>query len=167
MPRKSIDLPAGNVSSAVESKYAAVFTGYGFTRNDSGNVSNYYPGDAYVDAVGADVYNWASCRSQPWTSMATLTAGITAWGVAHPTKPLIIAEWGSVEDKALAGHKASWIKDTEALFKTSAYHQYAAILQWSGINTTPECSFFYTTSATAQAAWKVMGNDASYLANPT
>jgi beta-mannanase len=153
-------------SGVTNAKYAAVFTGYGFSRKDSGNVANYYPGDGYVDAVGADVYNWASCRSQPWTSMATLTDGITAWGVAHPSKPLIIAEWGSVEDKASAGHKAAWIKDTEALFKTAAYHQYVAILQWAGINTKPECSFFYNTSSTAQAAWKVMGNDPSYLANP-
>ncbi len=150
-------------SGVTDAKYVAAFTGWGFSRPDSGNVSYYYPGDAYVDAVGADVYNWASCRSQPWTTMASLTAGITAWGVAHPTKPLMILEWGSVEDKSQPGHKASWIKDTEALFKTPAYHQYTAILQWAGINTLSQCSFFYTTSSTAQAAWKVMGNDPSYV----
>ena len=151
---------ASGVSNA---KYVAAFTGWGFSRPDSGNVSNYYPGDAYVDAVGADVYNWASCRSQPWTSMASLTAGITAWGVAHPSRQLMILEWGSVEDKAQPGHKASWIKDTQALFKTAAYHQYTAILQWAGLNTASQCSFFYTTSSTAQAAWKAMGDDSSYI----
>jgi hypothetical protein len=150
-------------SGVTNAKYVATFTGWGFSRPDAGNVSNYYPGDAYVDAVGADVYNWASCRSQPWTSMASLTAGITAWGLAHPSKALMILEWGSVEDKAQPGHKASWIKDTQALFKTGAYHQYTAILQWAGLNTASQCSFFYTTSSTARAAWKTMGDDASYI----
>ena len=150
-------------SGVTDAKYVAAFTGWGFSRPDSGNVNNYYPGDAYIDAVGADVYNWASCRKQPWTSMASLTAGITAWGVAHPTKALMILEWGSVEDPAQPGHKASWIKDTQALFKTPAYHQYTAILQWSGLNTGSACSFFYTTSSTAQAAWKAMGDDPSYV----
>jgi hypothetical protein len=150
-------------SGVTDAKYVAAFTGWGFSRPDTGNVNYYYPGDAYVDAVGADVYNWASCRGQPWTSMASLTAGITSWGAAHPTKPLMILEWGSVEDPAMPGHKASWIKDTQALFKTAAYHQYSAILQWAGINTASACSFFYNTSSTAQSAWKTMGDDPSYV----
>ena len=39
-------------------------------------------------------------------------------------------------------------------------------LSWSGINIDAVCSFNYSTSASAQGAWKAMGNDPSYLANP-
>jgi hypothetical protein len=152
-------------SGVTNAKYVATFTGYGFSRKDSGNVNNYYPGDGYVDAVAADVYNWASCRAQPWTSMETLVAGIAAFGAAHPTKQLMIMEWGSVEDPKVPGHKAAWIKDVEAMFKLPAYRQFTVALSWSGINTKPECSFNYTTSASATAAWKVMGNDPDYLAS--
>ncbi len=147
-------------------KYVATFTGWGFSRKDSGNVANYYPGDPYVDAVAADVYNWASCRKQPWTPMSSLVAGIKAWGTAHPTKQLMLLEWGSVEDKSVPGRKAQWINDVDALFKTPAYSQFTALLQWGGRNIVANCPFDYTTSTTATAAWATMGRDPAYGANP-
>lgn len=153
-------------SGVTNAKYVATFTGYGFSRKDSGAINNYYPGDAYVDAVAADVYNWAACRSQPWTQLWQLVTGIYAFGQAHPSKQLMIMEWGSVEDSALAGHKASWIANAEAMFKQPQYAQFTAVLAWSGINTTPKCSFDFTTSASSTAAFKAWGNDPAYLANP-
>jgi len=147
-------------------KYVATFTGYGFTRKDTKNVSYYYPGDTYVDAVAADVYNWGSCRSQPWTPMSSLVAGIKAWGAVHPTKPLMLMEWGSVEDKQVPGRKAQWIKDVDALFKQPAYGQFTALLQWGGLNINANCPFNYSTSATATAAWAAMGRDPAYTLNP-
>ena len=153
-------------SGVTNAKYVATFTGYGYTRKDAQGVSNYYPGDAYVDAVGADVYNWAACRSQPWTPMWQLVAGIYAFGRLHPNKQLMVMEWGSVEDRTSPGHKALWIQQAQALFKDPVYSQFTVVLQWTGLNIDPRCSFNYTTSATTQAAWKVMGNDPSYLANP-
>lgn len=153
-------------SGVTNAKYVATFTGYGFSRKDSGNVANYYPGDAYVDAVAADVYNWAACRSQPWTQLWQLLTGIYAFGQAHPSERLMVMEWGSVEDKAVAGHKASWIHSAQAMFKLPQYAQFTAVLAWSGINTTPSCSFNFTTSTSSTAAFKVWGNDPAYLANP-
>src|SRR5207248_7228052 len=122
---------------------------------DAYSVSNYYPGDAYVDGIGADVYNWAACRSQPWTSMSTLVAGLKAFGAAHPTKGLYVMEYGSVE--GAAGQKAQWLKDSEALFKTTGYSQFKAVIQWTGQNISSKCSFSYNTSSTAQSAWVTWG----------
>ena len=147
-------------------KYVATFTGYGFTRNDSRNVSYYYPGDAYVDAVAADLYNWGKCRQQPWTPMSSLVAGIKSWGGAHPTKQLMLLEWGSVEDPAVPGRKAKWIKDVSDLFKQSGYSQFTALLQWGGLNIDSSCAFGYTTSTSATSAWVAMGRDAAYSLNP-
>ena len=154
-------------SGVTNAKYVTIFTGWGFSRTDSGSVNNYYPGDAYVDAIAADVYNWAGCKqSQVWTPLWMLVAGIQAFGLLHPTKQLMLAEWGSVEDRAIAGRKAAWITAAQAMFKLPAYAQFTVALSWSGINTDAVCSFDYNTSASAQTAWKAMGNDPSYLANP-
>jgi beta-mannanase len=154
-------------SGVTNAKYVATFTGYGFSRKDAYNVNNYYPGDAYVDAVAADVYNWGACRSQPWTPLWQLVTGIYAFGQAHPAKPLMLMEFGSVEDASQPGRKAQWLADAEAMFKEPTYAQFTAVLHWAGTNTTPECSFNYTTSSSATAAFKTFGNDPSYLANPS
>jgi hypothetical protein len=147
-------------SGVTNAKYIATFTGWGFSRTDAQAVKNYYPGDAYVDGIGADVYNWASCRAQPWTSMASLVAGLKAFGAAHPTKGLYVMEYGSVE--GAAGQKAQWLHDAQALFKTSGYSQFKAVIQWTGQNISSRCSFSYNTSSSAQAAWVTWGHDPAY-----
>ena len=151
-------------SGVTNAKYLPIFTGYAFKATDDRSVDSYYPGDAYVDAVGADLYNWAGCRSQPWTEMSSLVAAFRAWGAKHPTKALVIGEYGSVEDPAVAGRKAQWIRNVEALFKSPGYGQFKAVLYWGGINIAARCAFTFTTSASAQAAWKAIGSDPAYLA---
>ncbi len=149
-------------SGVTNAKYIVTLTGWAYTRTDALSAVSYYPGDSYVDGIGADVYNWASCTGKPWTSMAGLVAGLKAFGAQHPTKGLYVMEYGSVE--GAAGQKAQWLKDAEALFKTSGYSQFKAVLQWTGQNITTRCNFSYNTSASAQAAWKAWGADSAYSA---
>ena len=149
-------------SGVTNAKYVVTFTGWGFTRTDAQSVNNYYPGDTYVDGIGADLYNWGACKGKPWTSMAGLVAGLKAFGALHPTKGLYLMEYGSVEGRGSA--KAQWLKDAQALFKTAPYSQFKAVLQWTGVNTNAKCSFSYNTSVTAQAAWVAWGHDPAYLA---
>ena len=151
--------PCSGPRAATNAKFVATFTGWGFTRKDAGNVKNYYPGDGYVDAVAADVYNWASCRGQSWTSLASLIESFRVWGKAHPTKPLMLMEWGSAEDKSGSGAAgAAWVNAAAALFKQPAYAQFTAIMQWDGRYTanSSNCGFDYASSASARrpvAAW--------------
>jgi endoglucanase len=75
---------------------------------------NYYPGDAYVDWVGIDGYNWGVTRSwSSWTSFASLFKPVYHDYAA--TKPIMIAETSSAE---LGGSKAQWIDDAHAAIKT-------------------------------------------------
>lgn len=75
----------------------------------AGTLNQYYPGDAYVDWVGLDGYNWGESQSwSNWQSFAQVfgptyreTARITA-------KPLMIAETASTE---VGDNKARWIRD--------------------------------------------------------
>jgi hypothetical protein len=77
--------------------------------------ANYYPGDAYVDYVGAHGFNGPSVWGGSWQSFETMTNGASAdhmlsdLAARYPTKPIIIGEFASQEGSA--GQKAQWITD--------------------------------------------------------
>jgi hypothetical protein len=135
----------------------AVNAGGGRTRADA-----YYPGDAYVDDIGADTYNWNTCHSRAgsWQSPAALLDPQRRFGLRHPGKGLMLLEWGSVEDPARPGRKAQWMRDTAALLATPAYRQFRAILHWddrqTGMLANTTCDFDYRTSGDTMATWRAM-----------
>ena len=69
-----------------------------------------YPGDAYVDWIGLDGYNWGTGVSWgSWRSFTDLFSGAYAAGQSiSPSKPIIIAELAS---STTGGDKAAWIAD--------------------------------------------------------
>lgn len=71
----------------------------------------YYPGDAYVDWVGLDSYNWGRSPVQPdrWTSPEqTITPTLEVLRNVAPTKPVVIVENASTE---YGGNKTNWIRE--------------------------------------------------------
>jgi plastocyanin len=78
--------------------------------------SDYYPGDQYVDALGADGYNWYLCGG-PWKPFSSIFAAFHNVGV-QVRKPMIIGEWATGEDPADPNRKAQWITDALATVKT-------------------------------------------------
>jgi beta-mannanase len=66
-----------------------------------------YPGDAYVDVVAIDGYNWGASQSwSSWTSPCDLFAsGLEMLRSIAPGRPIVIAETGSAEE---GGDKAAW-----------------------------------------------------------
>ncbi len=89
------------------------------------NWRHYYPGDAYVDWVGIDGYNWGSIYS--WQSPASIFDPIYRDYAAR--KPIMIAETSSVES---GGSKAGWIDALRAWFTSRPS---AAALVWFDTNT--------------------------------
>lgn len=79
-----------------------------------------YPGDAYVDWVAMDGFNWAKDRNAPWRTFQELFAPTyDALGKLAPGKPIMIAEVGTTENTDVAdaaSSKASWVE--EAFTKT-------------------------------------------------
>jgi hypothetical protein len=76
------------------------------------NPAPYYPGDAYVDWVGFDSYNWGLSPIQPahWTTPnQTFNPTLKIVKELAPAKPILIAETGSSE---LGGNKTDWIRET-------------------------------------------------------
>jgi hypothetical protein len=86
-------------------------TAYAF-RSDSGQaalVKSLYPGNAIVDWVASDPFNFAD--NGTWSSLSDEIAPWYQWArITVPRKPLMLTEWGSKEDPALPGHKAAWLR---------------------------------------------------------
>lgn len=77
--------------------------------NDTTPFSEYYPGDAYVDWIALDGYNFGTSYSWArWYSLAEVFGPSYKEITALTSKPLMIAEMGSSE---AGGNKAAWIRN--------------------------------------------------------
>jgi beta-mannanase len=65
-----------------------------------------YPGDAYVDWLGLDGYNWGTTLGGSWQSLSQVFQSSYDEITALSTKPLMIGETASTE---LGGDKAAWV----------------------------------------------------------
>jgi hypothetical protein len=73
----------------------------------STDLSSLYPGDAYVDSVALDGYNWAGVTfGATWTPFADVFSAGAAQIRALTQKPLYVAETATAE---AGGDKAAWI----------------------------------------------------------
>lgn len=99
----------------------------------------FYPGDDVVDWLALDPYNWYGCApSKPpaWRPLADVAGPFRRWAQGHG-KPLMLAEWGSVEDPADPGRKARWYSEALATLATwpevkavSIFHQHGTCAWW-------------------------------------
>ncbi len=118
----------------------------------------FYPGDAYVDWVAADGYNWAPNKpGTQWRSFAQIFQAFYDWA-ATAGKPIMIAETGVLERNP--GDKAAWITDARNILETSfamvqAFVYFDTQLVHSGItyNWRPD------SSTTSYNAFKAMATD--------
>ncbi len=84
---------------------------------------NYYPGDAYVDIVGLDGYNWGTSKAQTrWTYFEPLFADAYIRLADLTSKPMWIAEVASAEK---GGSKALWIED---MLSSNAFPRVEAVI---------------------------------------
>jgi hypothetical protein len=146
-------------------RYVWTLTGWAFTAKAGGGLTRadlYYPGDAYVDDIAGDTYNWNTChsRSGKWESPAQLVDPQRRFGLRHPGKGLMLLEFGSVEDPSRPGRKARWLRDMAGLLTSPAYRQFRAALYWddqhTGQKISSACNFDYRTSPDALNAWRAV-----------
>jgi endoglucanase len=75
---------------------------------------HYYPGDAYVDYVGAHGFNAPKVWGGPWQDFSTMVDGaagdrmLSDLEARYPGKPIIIGEFAS--DEGTPDQKAAWIR---------------------------------------------------------
>jgi hypothetical protein len=83
----------------------------------SRNIAQYWPGDAYVDWIAADGYNWYGCRGRrDWREFGDIFRAFYQWGSAR-RKPMMVAESGSTEDLSHPGRKAAWFDHARTTLK--------------------------------------------------
>src|SRR3954469_6857112 len=77
--------------------------GYGSPDIPANSAQAYYPGDAYVDVDGDDLYNIRG--KAEWEAATNLYR-------AHPSKPFAFPEWGNwgIDDPAFVERMAGWVK---------------------------------------------------------
>lgn len=80
--------------------------------NNTERIEAAYPGDAAVDWIAYDPYNFASCRSEPFEDFETVVAPFYDWLLdhGHRNKPLMLAEYGSAPDAMDPLGRARWFR---------------------------------------------------------
>jgi beta-mannanase len=120
----------------------------------TGVAQSFYPGNRYVDWIGADGYNWYPGRAgSNWTTFGDIFSAFYAWA-APRGKPLIVAETGVQEDPAVPGRKAAWIADATLWIRS--HSAIRAVSYFDGIS--PKgYDFRVDTSSASFGAWQAMG----------
>ena len=91
--------------------------------------SAYYPGDAYVDWLGLDGYNWAGARNTPWRSFEEIfKPSMIEMSELCASKFVIICEYGS-DDRG--GDKGAWFAGVLPTCKTAAFSHLKALLYFN------------------------------------
>ena len=122
---------------------------------------SYYPGDDVVDYLGADGYNWyGTSPDKQWRSLADALGPFYAWGSAHH-KPLMVAEWGTLEDPAVPGRKAAWLTDAAAALQTMP-----AIKVVCYFHAPVTFPWWVDSSQSSLQAFAAMGNDPYFRTVP-
>jgi Glycosyl hydrolase family 26 len=122
--------------------------------NSSIGYMDAYPGDAYVDYAAIDGYNWGS-EYYIWQTFNQVFSATYAAITAVTSKPIIIAEWASVE--AGSGDppgvsKAAWITDAFNQLLSGNYPQIEYEV-WFDQNNPGNPDWLIDTSSAAEAAF--------------
>ena len=145
--------------------YLWIMTAYSFKARDRRRAVDWYPGEAYIDYMGADAYNWYNCRpgtSNPWNSLEQLLNPMRLFAQGKTIKGLMVPEWASTEDSAQPGRKAQWFADARALFKKPGWEGFKAVLYYNKSSKYPNCRWFVDSGQASLTAFSAMANDVYY-----
>ena len=91
------------------------------------SAAQWFPGAAYVDLVGADAYNWATCGEGRglWVSLQRLTDPAVAFAQRYG-KRTVLAEYGATSNPL----RASWLNDAHRYFAANR-DKFAAVFYFN------------------------------------
>jgi hypothetical protein len=95
-----------------------VWTTTGYLGNEA-KIKASYPGDAYVDWIAYDPYNFFVCHDTPWKDFGTTVDTFYDWLMAngHSDKPFMLGEYGSAPDPRDPYRRAGWFRGQVAGMK--------------------------------------------------
>jgi len=130
------------------------------------NVSNYWPGDEYVDWIGLDGYNFYP--KDPWGGTRPLRDFDNCFRALYDScsalgkQPMMIAEFGTGEFISENFNKAAWI--TDAFTKIKNEYPRIKIFTWFNIN--KELDWRVNSSPEALEAFRKAMKDSHYMGSP-
>ena len=117
-------------------------------------LDQFYPGNAYTDVRGLDVYNWGNVNGNHWVSFSKAIGNDYAELLALPSNdPVWIAESGT---HSAPGSKARWFEEVRKSLK-NRYPEVEVFVYFH--NNQENGSFRTDTSNKALAAWRRLVND--------
>ncbi len=148
----------------VSVKWVWTMTSWSFEvdTTDRRSAGKWYPGDAYVDYLGADPYNWNACRGnqgERWTELERVIAPFVEFADQHPDKQLVLPEFASAE--GTAGQKAQWLDNASAyLQQPEVAARFAAVIYFHDEHPgSSACDWWLDSStATLNAAKRIAAN---------
>lgn len=140
-------------------KFTMQLTAWAFRASptDSASASKWYPGDAYVDIVGADAYNWSTCGEGRgnWMELSALVSPVLAFGKAHG-KLVALPEFGATKD----ARRAQWLTNAKN-FIVANEAWFGAVYYFNRPPTNPQnkdCSWALNTSTEYAAYGSLLKN---------
>ncbi|MGI9062000.1 MAG: glycoside hydrolase family 26 protein [Ktedonobacteraceae bacterium] len=118
-----------------------------------------YPGDATVDWVGMDGYNWGSNQGHVWQQFSSVFQQTYQELLSITARPMMIAETASAEQ---GGNKASWITDA---FVTQLPQHFPSVRAVTWFNENKETDWRIESSPTAQNAFATAIQSSLYASN--
>ena len=139
--------------------WAVVLTQPSYTNPATGGrmqADRWYPGDDVVDVIGCDGYNWYPVKTNAvWTPFTNVFSGFYAWGTTNHQKPLLVAEFGCMEDTNNPNGKAEWFAEIPNVLQ-----QWPAVKAVCYFNfTNPVYPWNLDSSPASLAAFQTMGTN--------
>jgi mannan endo-1,4-beta-mannosidase len=133
-------------------------------------LSTLYPGDAYVDWTGLSVFN----KYSTWAGLNPLltgSGGMTWFKNSYnavlnvaPNKPMMLAQWASIEAGDGGTKKAAWITDALTRQLPINFPKIKAVV-WFNWQETPAKTYLIESSTAVTSAWATGIASTMYAAN--
>jgi hypothetical protein len=128
------------------------------TSDGVGDFTRDYPGDAYVDYVGVDLYNWGTfLPGVQWKSFTELmTQSYQSLTTITTSKPYILGEIGTCDTtySGGAGTKEDWITSTFLTEIPTSFPRITAFMWFNEFKAPAECSWKIDSTPASLAAFQ-------------
>jgi beta-mannanase len=145
-------------------------TGSKATLESWNNIKNYYPGDEYIDWIGASIYG-ADTPNTKWKSFTNMVdKAYPELTAVSARKPIAIFEFGVIEDPQ-HGNKTEWIKNAlQSVEGGNRYPRIKAISywddKWRDDNTSKTIDLRVNSSAMNVDAYRTIINSSFFVSQP-
>lgn len=135
--------------------------------SDRRSAGKWYPGDSYVDMLGADPYNWNQCRNsrERWQELERVITPFLEFAKQHPSKELVLPEFASAEGSS--GAKAAWLeRAADFLKKPENASRFAAIIYFHDEHPgASRCNWWLDSSSSSLNAARDIAQDPFFKRN--